>query len=121
MQGYGSLGSTSVGPSPKEEGCPSYKSVAVTYAATIVTAGVMSSLAANHGCRRKPGPLCGRSHLSNMAASYRVIDRCTRHWNQATPGQLAGFRHAGPGEMRVAPAERFGTGETVRMATRGLI
>ena len=55
---------------PEGEGRPGYKSVAVKYAATIVTARATSSLVANHRCRSVPGPLCGCSRLSNMISSY---------------------------------------------------
>ena len=51
------------GPPPSGEGGTSYKSCAVTYAAT-------NSLAANHRLRSMPGPLCGCACLSNMIASY---------------------------------------------------
>ena len=56
-------GSTPVGPSPKGEGRPGYRKVAVTCAAT-------NSLVANHRHRSVPGPLCGCSSPSDMIASY---------------------------------------------------
>ena len=61
MQGYGCAGLMSGGSSPEGEDRPGYKSVvAVTYAATIVTARMTNTLEANHRCRPVPGPLLQR-------------------------------------------------------------